>query len=92
MTTRLIDPALSGADLRRRLYDGNLVILTRLRVLADFVDYTCGKLAELFKPHDPEHVAGSENLPDPANSSKAVSWGASGAGSARRPETQAEAR
>jgi hypothetical protein len=36
--------------------------------------------------------AGSENLPDPANSSKAVSWGAYGAGSARRPETQAEAR
>ncbi len=36
--------------------------------------------------------AGSRNLPDPANPSQAVSWGASGAGSARRPKTQAEAR
>jgi hypothetical protein len=37
-------------------------------------------------------MARSENLPHPANSSDAVSWGASGAGSARRPETQPEAR
>ena len=56
MTTLLIDPALSGDELRQRLFDGNLVILTRLRALADFVDYTRGELAELFKPHDPEHV------------------------------------
>lgn len=56
MTTLLIDPALPGDDLRQRLYDGNLVILTRLRTLAEFVDYTRGELAELFKPHDPEHV------------------------------------
>ena len=57
MTTLLIDPA-PGGDLRQRLYDGNLVILTRLRALADFVDYTRGELTELFKPHDPEHVHG----------------------------------
>jgi hypothetical protein len=56
MTTLLIDPALPGQDLRQRLYDGNLVILTRLSALADFVDYTRGELTELFKPHDPEHV------------------------------------
>ena len=56
MTMLLIDPELTGDDLRQRLYDGNLVILTRLRALADFVDYTRGELTELFKPHDPEHV------------------------------------
>lgn len=56
MTTLLIDPALTGDDLRQRLYDGNLVILTRLRALADFVDYTRGELTELFKPHDAERV------------------------------------
>jgi hypothetical protein len=56
MTALLIDPALTGEELRQRLYDGNLAILTRLRALADFVDYTRGELTELFKPHDPEHV------------------------------------
>ncbi len=56
MTTLLIDPALPGEELRQQLYDGNLVILTRLRALADFVDYTRGELTELFAPYDPEHV------------------------------------
>jgi hypothetical protein len=56
MTSLLIDPALPGQELRQRLYDGNLVVLTRLSALADFVDYTRGELLELFKPHDPEHV------------------------------------
>jgi Phytanoyl-CoA dioxygenase (PhyH) len=51
-----VDPAGSGDDLRRQLYAGNLVILTRLRALNDFVEYTREELTELFSPHDPEHV------------------------------------
>jgi hypothetical protein len=56
VTTILIDPDLSGDDLRRKIYGGNLVILTRLQALAEFVEYTRGELTELFSPHDPEHV------------------------------------
>jgi hypothetical protein len=52
----LVDPGLSGDDLRQQLYAGNLVVLTRLHSLRDFVDYTREELTELFKPYDPEHV------------------------------------
>jgi hypothetical protein len=52
----VVDPVGSGDDLRQQIYDGNLVILTRLQALNDFVDYTRDELSELFKPHDPEHV------------------------------------
>ena len=52
----VVDPDISGAELRQQLYKGNLVILTRLRALSDFVDYTREELTELFKPYDPEHV------------------------------------
>ena len=54
--TILIDPAVSGDELRQQLFAGNLVILTRLQALNDFVDYTRDELTELFKPHDPEYV------------------------------------
>jgi Phytanoyl-CoA dioxygenase (PhyH) len=52
----VIDPAVSPDELRQQLYAGHLVILTRLQSLHDFVDYTREELAELFRPHDPEHV------------------------------------
>jgi hypothetical protein len=52
----IVDPQLPGDELRQQLYAGNLVILTRLRMLNDFVDYTRDQLVELFKPYDPEHV------------------------------------
>jgi hypothetical protein len=52
----LIDPDVSGDGLRQQLYAGNLVVLTRLQALNDFVEHTRGELAELFGPHDPEHV------------------------------------
>jgi len=54
--TITIDPDVTGDELREQLYSGNLVILTRLRALQDFVDYTREELTELFTPHDPEHV------------------------------------
>ena len=34
----VIDPAVSGDDLREQIFAGNLVILTRLQSLNDFVD------------------------------------------------------
>lgn len=56
MSSIVIDPEVSSEELRQQLYTGNLVILTRLQALRDFVDYTREELAELFQPYDPEHV------------------------------------
>jgi hypothetical protein len=52
----VVDPDVSSDDLRRQLYAGNLVILTRLQALRNFVEYTREELAWLFSPHDPEQV------------------------------------
>ena len=54
--TVFVDPALSSDELRQKLYDGHLVVLTRLQAVADFVEYTREQLTSLFAPHDPEHV------------------------------------
>jgi hypothetical protein len=56
MSSVVIDPAVSSEELRGQLYAGNLVILTRLKALAAFVDYAREELARLFRPHDPEHA------------------------------------
>lgn len=56
MPAILTDPAIPAQELRHRLYSGDLVILTRLRALAEFVDYMRSELTELFAPYDPEHV------------------------------------
>lgn len=50
------DPDIPAEDLRQRLYSGDLVILTRLRALDEFVHYMRAELTELFTPYDPEHV------------------------------------
>src|SRR5690348_6656761 len=52
----VIDPDVTGDELRQQIFTGNLVILTRLQSLRDFVEYTRGELTELFSPHDPEHA------------------------------------
>jgi hypothetical protein len=52
----LTDPAIPAEELRQRLFAGDLVILTRLRALEEFVGYMRAELTELFEPHDPEHV------------------------------------
>ncbi|HMG64910.1 MAG TPA: hypothetical protein VK599_18350, partial [Streptosporangiaceae bacterium] len=54
--TVFVDPRVSGDELRQRLYGGNLIILTRLKSVSDFVDHAREQLTELFKPHDPEHA------------------------------------
>jgi hypothetical protein len=67
-----VDPDMSGDDLRQHLYAGNLAILTRLRALGDFVEYTREELTELFKPHDPEHV--HEHIEPPEMAKILGSW------------------
>ena len=52
----VIDPDVTGDELRQQIFAGHLVILTRLRSLGDFVEYTREELTSLFCPHDPEHV------------------------------------
>lgn len=56
MPSILTDPAMSAYDVRGRLYAGDLIILTRLKALEEFVSYTRDELAALFAPHDPEHA------------------------------------
>ena len=56
MPAFLTDPDIPAEDLRQRLYRGDLVILTRLRALTEFVDYMRDELAGLFAPYDPEHA------------------------------------
>jgi hypothetical protein len=56
MPAILTDPEIPADELRQRLYSGDLVVLTRLRALSEFIDYLRGELTDLFAPHDPEHV------------------------------------
>jgi hypothetical protein len=56
MPAILTDPAIPAQELRQRLYSGDLVILTRLRALQEFVDYMRDELTKLFAPYDPQHV------------------------------------
>jgi hypothetical protein len=56
MPAFLTDPDIPAGELRQRLYRGDLIILTRLRRLTEFVDYMRDELARLFAPHDPEHA------------------------------------
>jgi hypothetical protein len=52
----LVDPDLTDDGLRQAIYDGKLLVLTRLQAVRDLVDYTRDQLTELFSPHDPEHA------------------------------------
>jgi hypothetical protein len=56
MPSFFTDPDISAEELRQRLYAGDLVVLTRLRALAEFVDYLRAELTDLFAPHDPQHA------------------------------------
>jgi Phytanoyl-CoA dioxygenase (PhyH) len=66
----VIDPEVPNDELRRTLYAGHLVILTRLQALRDFVEYTREELTELFRPYDPEQV--HEHI-EPAEMAKLLS-------------------
>lgn len=56
MPAFLTNPDIPAVDLRQRIYSGDLIILTRLRALTEFVDYMREELTRLFAPHDPEHA------------------------------------
>lgn len=51
-----IDPQQSSSDLRQTLYDGHLVILTRMPSVAAFVNHAREQLTDLFKPYEPERA------------------------------------
>jgi hypothetical protein len=70
--TVMIDPSLRDDEFRQAIYDGNLIVLTRLPAVSDLVDYTRGQLTELFKPYEPEHA--HEHI-EPAEMAKLLgSW------------------
>ncbi len=52
----LVDPNLRDDALRQAIYDGKLIVLTRLQAVSDLVDYTRDQLTELFAPYDPQHA------------------------------------
>jgi len=54
--TVLVDPDLRDDALRQALYDGKLIVLTRLQAVADLVEYTRDQLTELFSPYEPQHA------------------------------------
>jgi hypothetical protein len=54
--TVFVDPAFSADALRQSLYNGHLVVMTHLRAVSDFVEYTREQLTKLFKPYDPEYA------------------------------------
>jgi Phytanoyl-CoA dioxygenase (PhyH) len=54
--TLFVDPQVQPRHLRQSLYRGDLVVLTNLSSVSEFVDYTREQLADLFKPYDPEHA------------------------------------
>ena len=56
MPSILTNPDIPAQELRQRLYAGDLILLTRLRALSEFVDYVREDLARLFAPHDPLHA------------------------------------
>jgi hypothetical protein len=51
-----VDLDASASELRQTIYQGDLVILTRLKAVGSFVDYMREQLAKLFRPHDPERA------------------------------------
>jgi hypothetical protein len=54
--TIFVDLDVPPEELRQTIYRGNLVVLTRLKAVADFVDYVREQLGDVFSPHDPEHA------------------------------------
>lgn len=54
--TVYIDPGFTPEDLRQALYEGDVVVVTGLESVADFVQYARAELRDLFKPHEPERA------------------------------------
>ena len=54
--TLFVNPDAPASTLRQTIYRGDLVVLTNLHSVTQFVDYTREQLVDLFKPYDPEHA------------------------------------
>ena len=54
--TVFVDPDVPAPTLRQTIYHGDLVVLTKLRSVREFVDYTREQLVDLFNPYEPEHA------------------------------------
>jgi hypothetical protein len=52
--TVFVDPDLPAPLLRQSIYDGGVILLSKLSSVRDFVEYTREQLADLFRPYDPE--------------------------------------
>lgn len=59
-----VDPDLSEADRRRRLYSGDVIVYTNVPEVRAFAEFTRSMVTELFAPHDPitihEHLRPEE--------------------------------
>jgi hypothetical protein len=51
-----VDLDVPADELRQHIYRGDLIVLTRLQAVRDFVEHTRTQLAELFDPYDPEEA------------------------------------
>ena len=56
MPSILTDPDVPAEELRQRIFSGDLIVLTKLRALDEFVSYMRKELTALFAPHDPERA------------------------------------
>lgn len=50
----LVDPDFTAPALRQAVYEGDLLVLTRLEAVREFAQHAREQLARLFEPHDPE--------------------------------------
>lgn len=67
-----VDLDVSPDQLRQTLYDGNLVVLTRLAAVSEFVAHAREQLTELFAPHDPQLA--HEHFDPPAMARMLGAW------------------
>jgi hypothetical protein len=67
-----VDLDVPPEELRQALYDGNLVVLTRLHTVGEFVQHVREQLTELFKPYDPEYA--HEHFDPPTMAKMLGSW------------------
>jgi hypothetical protein len=51
-----VDLAAPADELRQKLYDGHLLVMTTLPSVAAFVEHARAQLTELFAPYDPQHA------------------------------------
>ena len=54
--TVFVDPDLPASLLRQSIYDGDVIILTKLTSVENLVEYAREQLVDLFRPYDPEHA------------------------------------